>query len=232
MKKTIALLLAAASMAMGATPMNITWEDNAAFLGTGINQFTTVFTLDLTGLYNAERQDIMTYTSNKSTYRYGLVNEYTFYNPGDIDSKIKDVSYLKTNEGQLVNCNAGYKYPNATTAIIAYIFGGESESIQLTLYNAAGGIEYEYSKSITLEPGLNSISYMYKNDAVGKIDVYDTALQGDEITAAIEYLKNPTIQPDGPDTPVEPSEPAVPEPTTATLSLLALSALAARRRRK
>ena len=221
MKKTFTILLLSSCVAMGADPLDITWTDNTASIETGLNTFSAVFTLDLTALYTEEWQGVFTYTSNKSTYQYGLFNQYTYWGPGDIDSKIMDVSYLKTNNGKLVNCNAGYRYKNAVSAVIAYVFAGESESINLTLYNAEGGVEHEESNTLSLEAGLSGITNFYKHSAVGAIDIYGTALKGDEINSAVEHLLNPN----------QPSSPSVPEPTTATLSLLALAGLAARRRR-
>lgn len=229
MKKTIALLLAAASMAMGATPISVTWNGNTAtYAGTEIS---AIFTLDVTALADG---GVFTFAplGAPEEIQYGIFNTYDgFYG----ENAISDITPGVYHDGSLIDVwveyDSGYK---AQSAIVAYSFSkGGNASIQFTMFDNKGNVCYEKINSIE-SPALDftSITSLTKGSAVGKIDIYDTALGVEEFAAAIEYLKNPTVQPDGPDTPVEPSEPAVPEPTTATLSLLALSALAARRRRK
>ena len=225
MKKTITLLLAAASMAMGATPMNITWDNNTSTntFGDDFTAVTAVFTLDILAINS--NGPIFSFTPNGGVTLYGMMAETDEYGCCLFDST------LGRGEKSIFNFAP---YPEETSAVIAYTYDKATghASIKITTYDIFGGTwTGTYGKDA--DPlDFTSIATLTKSSAVGKIDVYNTALQGDEIAAAIEFLKNPTVQPDGPETPVEPSEPAVPEPTTATLSLLALAGLAARRRRR
>ena len=225
MKKTIALLLAAAGMAMGATPMSITWDGNTSTntFSDDFTAVTAVFTLDILNL-NAY-DTVFGFTPKGGSSQFGIMGLNDSYG-----AYLYDIT-PGTFEGALLSLST---YPDEVSAIIAYTYDKTiGATIHIATYNNRGSETWSGSYKADADAlDFTSIATLTKSSAVGKIDVYDTALQGDEITAAIEYLKNPTIQPDGPDTPVEPSEPAVPEPTTATLSLLALSALAARRRRK
>ena len=63
------------------------------------------------------------------------------------------------------------------------------------------------------------------SSAVTNLQLYNVALEGDQIQTALNTLKGNTP-------PSTPGDGNVPEPTTATLSLLALAGLAAHRRRR
>ncbi|MBQ4635648.1 MAG: PEP-CTERM sorting domain-containing protein [Akkermansia sp.] len=220
MKKTIALLLAAAGMAMGATPMDVTWENNAATLSGEQTKITAVFTLDLTALKS--NGAIFAFTPTSGDTQYGIMNKSDAYGP-----YLYDVT-PGLNEAKMLSFSP---FPDEYSAIIAYTYDkAMGATVQLTTYDSMG--KFSWSGSYKRESDaldFTSISTLLKSSAIGKIDIYNTVLEGDDIAAAIDYLLNPNVQPD---TPGGSDSPTVPEPTTATLSLLALAGLAARRRRR
>lgn len=234
MKKTIALLMAAAGLAAAATdPMDIAWDEyGTASLNDGqvLESISVVFTLDFASLAVSGPLDWGVYTSiftwngtadgsgaNGGVTLYTLdyeewgervyESELQFSAPGN--SKFGPTSVI------------GY-----TTAVIGYTYGvGELATAYLTLIDADGNKTELDPVSGTRTRDSLYITTLSKNSAVSEIEVYGSLLSADEIAEAMANLAGTT--------PSEPEPtPSVPEPTTATLSLLALVGLAARRRRR
>ena len=251
MKKTISILFALCSCAVASEPVELKWDNNAASI-TATNALTAVFTIDLTSMIGAESPEDMdcpvltftgTYTGAGNSYvgTYGLYGMYSDLRDtmGWQERYIFDKTPGYRNNGELVNMDTEYEsYDTATSATIVYSYGAiEGSSVMITLWDSNGNNVYDYSYSLENKGSVTSIYALEKHHAIGKIDIYDTVLEGGEIDEAIVRLNNSDSsqepsQPSEPSVPSQPEfSPTVPEPTTATLSLLALAGLAARRRR-
>ncbi|MBR5213724.1 MAG: PEP-CTERM sorting domain-containing protein [Akkermansia sp.] len=220
MKKTITLLLAAASMAMGAEKMNWDWDTNTeSYNG---SQVSAVFTLDLNAIKTAEYDNNPLLTFNVGYKTYGIMS---YYEPGYgwpdyLEIALYDPSISYGSYAKSIN--------SYSSAVVGYTYdSSQGSKMYLALIDAEGNAEPVSSSGWygAASDGL-VIDELNKNACITQIDVYNAALSDEDMLYAM------TFPSDGPNTPVEPSEPAVPEPTTATLSLLALAGLAARRRRR
>lgn len=238
MKKTIALLMAAAGLAAAATdPMDIAWDEyGTASLNDGqvLESISVVFTLDLESLAaNGPTDD---WGVNTSIFTWNGVADGNGANGGVTHFLVDYESWMYSDyKSELfftapANAN-GFGKTNVADyakAIIGYTYGvGEVATAYLTLIDVDGN-QTEYAPVSGSTKGIPSSLYintLSKNSAVSEIEVYWSLLSADEIAAAMTNLAGAGS------TPSEPT-PSVPEPTTATLSLLALAGLAARRRRR
>lgn len=244
MKKTIALLLAMAGMAMGAQPLILTWDKGEATPAEGTkfeyeglsNSVTIVAELNWSVLLGASQTNgTPIFTVNDGNGKNHGMDIY-------VDAKGKYFDQWINNKdiygnGAITLAYAGYKakdFSGVTNAIFFYTtydMGGNYTAFETRIC-----LSYDNGVSFTLEPTLEGIapkgyadggfdtiaSFTYNETYVNKMDVYNTYLMGDEYSDAINRIMGVTL----------PEDNTIPEPTTATLSLLALAGLAARRRRK
>ena len=227
MKKTLTLLFAAASMAMGAQPIEMNWIDNTAILDAETfanDNISVVFTMDVRLLEGKSIFEIEGMAGEDWKDSYGLTHYYDYYEEWGYVEESSYVDGLVNHKDNTSVCSYNLLEKKPVYADVVYSYTGETASTQVTmyLYDANGNELDSYSNSCKIS---KSIFYDFisikQSDAIMDIDVYNVAFDHQntaEITAAIQQLKNP-------------SSPNVPEPTTATLSLLALAGLAARRRR-
>lgn len=218
MKKTIALLLATAGLAVAASdPLDITWDaDNKASLQSSLDAISVVFTFDLSQLTATGFDPIKTPIfqwdgTTEENNEKGGVEHYYFDDPG----------YSYNNDIRGFYNGSGFGYESIigfTEAIVGYTHGTNQKSkFYLTLIDAQGvETNYDPVEGGKIRAQL-AITNLTKHTGIGEIEVYDSVLSADEITSAMKGMA---------------AAPAVPEPTTATLSLLALAGLAARRRRR
>ena len=248
MKKTLALLLAAASAAFAADKVDLAWNNNTASLtGAGLtkaNGATVAYTLDMNkvkslGFYETACNF---YFSDELNNGLGLGNEE--YNGGKYLGAWVADSYggylcFQMFEEDITDL---IMTDSATYASVVYSIQGEvNYSIQMDVYiwDAAGELvasnstSYERSAHQFTLHSFNSIT-VDSNYASGT-EVYNGVVE-DRQAAAYAVLGlnggDDSAGDGGNDAGGGSADTTVPEPTTATLSLLALAALAARRRRK
>ena len=218
MKKTIALLLAAAGFAAAATdPLEITWTDNEATLSEALDAISVVFTLDFESMGTNRPLYEQVYTtifSWSGTTEEGSENGGVKHYFGDYSNELQFFAPGSSKFGPT-------KIEGFVKAIVGYTYcAGEVADSYLTLIDANGNAIDKGIASGTMTRDSLSITVLSKHAAVGNIEVYGSVLSADEMAAAMTNIANPA------------PTPSVPEPTTATLSLLALAGLAARRRRR
>lgn len=236
MKKTIALLLAMAGVAMADQPINLDWTQDSAKLPNDTDSLTVAYTLDWNAFKN----------STGDVHLFSLVDQYE-YKHG-----------MGTQDGQFIGSwyadyfgGGAYEYylldfdtseimftdiPTYCVFIYTFEKNGDVCSLNEYLYfwdsnknslgqqtvSAEASSDY-YPFNIPSSIEINS-SYVNKESFEVYTDVFDETTR---LAIAEGFLPSTN-----PNTPSTPESPAAPEPTTATLSLLALAGLAARRRRK
>lgn len=236
MKKTLlTVLFSTACIAVGVEPVNLEWDANKASLSSeqfDNNAISIVFTLDFAKLTTSGGDIFKLFGHNGSFDTWnGMNHQYTSeYNPWGGGETIYS-ELVGINNG---NINYGHLYYNlegnsaATSADFAYTYSHtEAEgNLNITMYvydNTGTQIDTKnFSTNITKSYLTNFTLLELVSSAIDKAEVYNKALQGNEIELAFQHLKGGEA----------PDSPTVPEPATATLSLLALAGLAARRRRK
>ena len=228
MKKTITMLLAATSVAMGATPSPIIELERGTTEGTitvdltkdfDQNEISVVFTLDITKLYSW-RSTLFTIEGTGTTH--GMCHEY-FY---DLYTYENYLAGLKGgNIDQTIYYDISEVYPASANIAYSYWYDGTNKYFDITmeLFNEQGELVYTYTRDVytSTKSVLESLSTLsIESSAIENVNVYNTALdhKTNEVKEAFAQLQGGSSN--------------IPEPTTATLSLLALSALAARRRRR
>lgn len=245
MKKTIALLLAAASMAMGATKVDLTekWADNTAKISTETftnGAATVIFTLNLDALkkWSASTGNIQlgylsgvnsSDSSKMSHMGVALSSKYneisTWKNNGNFESYHQKVCSMP-----LPSDIDGKNYSYATvfftletnknnTLISAYLYLLDEELGEVIDFTTG----LNKTLTSTMMDGQKYTDFTINPEYVNmdQVALYNGKIETEtEKTEAIKALFQSS------------PNPTIPEPTTATLSLLALAGLAARRRRR
>lgn len=234
MKKTIALLLTAAGMAVAANDItdNITWtSDTTATIATLSGDMSIAFLLNWDEINTDKKQTLFT------AYGPGSITESEMYGVGMgifySATEGYDLNSIHVNNST-VNYTNGYtnitevlkqkEYTSITSAVLVYTFDKTQSN---TMNGTFGGTLYLWLDS---EETPLSIYAGYQRDTyVGsltnlvfdenRVDTQSVRFYDGLIEDSAEFAK--TIR-----------NGSIPEPSTATLSLLALAGLAARRRRK
>lgn len=258
MKKTIALLLAAAGMAMGATKVDLTgkWTDNVA---------------DISNVTFSGGEASFILTLNSDALRAWMIDETR------VDTPIGYLSGTNT-QNMLTQVGASLYDTSRQDGIIPWRYnewykdnasGGNNYQGNVISLNdlVTGGIDFTYAVYVcniyTSSTSSKVVSNLYfldnELDIIGDYYTSGSATLGSTFMKDMAYNSftiNPTyvnsdyvalyngllVGEDGKDQEVQlaaikemlpkGSGDSVPEPATATLSLLALAGLAARRRRK
>ena len=249
MKKTLAILLAATGMAMGATPLELNWNDNEANLtkdannndisydnGPLSNSISVAVTLNWDAMMNAAKtngtsifeigmsnntnQGLCVY-SGGSKYIDAWLNNADFpdYYSEDTGISIKYSSLTDVSTAALV-FTSYHGSKSVTTYFDATLYLWDKYGNLITTMKNDDGIE-SYSNSLN---GASIQNIAFNQNFVENIAVYNQYIYGDEALAAATAVTFPSAP--------TPGDGNIPEPTTATLSLLALAGLAARRRRR
>lgn len=215
MKKTISLIMFCVSCAMGATPMDVTWDNNNVNLNSG--EVSAVFTLNINLLKTNDYENIPLLTFNAGVATYGVMS---YYDPGYVFPSVTELEMFDPSNKygyHMVDVTA-YKY-----ATVGYTYNSQYGSkLYVTLIDNNGAVT-EISPSGWYGAASEGmlITTLTKNAGINQIDIYESALSDEEMLAAMSASEAPG----------DSESPTVPEPATATLSLLALAGLAARRRR-
>lgn len=255
MKKTITLLLAAAGLAIAADDINpiglnfVSIEENGsiikktATLNSALfaeNAFSVVLTLDFKALSSGGGDLFLVngtthYPSDPNDTRpasWGMKHYYMYedYGWGDYyeSSKLYGVANSSQNS-QAIDYSLLNMQPEYADVVYSYKVENNESVLTTTMYFYNGNHDKiddyvdTYTNSRNYLTTYTSIDVL--SSAVTNLQLYNVALEGDQIQTALNTLKgNPP--------PSTPGDGNVPEPTTATLSLLALAGLAARRRRR
>lgn len=229
MKKTIAILLAAASTAMGATDITnqLDWTDNTIQLSdftpdfiTNNNSITIAMTLDWNALIGNTKHRIISIQNENGSNGVGVgyvgthgtddlnlthidINGDYYHDIDENGNGYESVARDSTiTDCVLIFTNSGI----TTTDFKAWLYvwsDSDTPDVHATYYTENTGLEE--LKKIVFESNYR--------DYTDNIHVYMGIV--DDIDALATTTKN-----------------AIPEPATTTLSLLALAGLAARRRRR
>ena len=225
MKKTISLILAASSFAMGATEIPVQWEYGSGSFqdGTPSNAITPISVLlqialkEMDALGGYGPVSLFNWSSDDFLYSGGVAVD-----PAVGELYVADGYSNKKAEWDL----PVWRYGPATgyeQSLLGYTFtpGGDI-TISLINVKTDGSFEemqqWSTSTSIPADAQITLGSFYYEMDSVTPHSLYNGVLTNAEMESSLKAI-------------VRPDSPAVPEPTTATLSLMALCGLAARRRR-
>ena len=237
MKKTIALLLAMAGMAMGENSIDLTgkWSGNTADLsnvsfGDNEKNITVAFTLnwnELTKVGASKALDYFFYIQDGENQHIGQGKEKGYIGGHFVTQQFGTELY-----GAMINVEGApitRAVESVTSIFTLQLVGGMYEMHNyLYLWDEEGvligdvlsGVEtFKFYKPS--EPYFSMLVINETFTSSDSIKVYSDIFDETERLAVAESFLNSGS-----------SDPTIPEPTTATLSLLALSALAARRRRK
>lgn len=224
MKKTIALLLAAAGV-VTADIVTVNWDENNTANYTGKDSISVVFTLDVLNLpANDDIHALFTWTGNESTHDGNTTTGLTYgvYFDGYFGDAYATAPGKTSGTGLGATPLQGY-----TMAVIAYTYDKEQlADSYIKLISPDGSISEIINETGGKSRAQIEFNSLYKNQSIKDIYVYNTKLTQDEVANAMDLLLST------PDTPGGDNNQPTPEPTTTTLSLLALAGLAARRRRK
>ena len=232
MKKTITLLLAAASVAIAATDItdSINWtSDHTATMNALSDDMSIAFTLNWDKLDYSNKQTLFTAYgpgSKTETAMYG-VGMGIFYSKAD-GYDLNSIHVAKSSvqyTGGYSNITEMLKY-KVTDAVLVYTFDKDNQSNDAT--GTFGGTLYLWLDS-NETPLLSIYAGYNQNTYVGSLEYleFDAELVNIESVRLYDGLVE-----DSPEFAKTIKDTNIPEPTTATLSLLALAGLAARRRRR
>lgn len=227
MKKTLSIILAVSSFAMGATEIPVQWEGSGGRFPEGTPSVTMPISVliqinlkEIGDLNPYGSQPLFTWSTADTLYSGGVYVDSTW-------GTLSVQGYAAKGESTLSlpvfwgSPKSGYEQ-----SLLGYTYtpGGE---ITLSLINVKTGDVFEemqqWSTTSTLPADTQitlSDTFLYYPGSVSAPNkLYNGVLTQTEMETALKAI-------------VKPDSPSVPEPATATLSLLALAGLAARRRRK
>lgn len=223
MKKTITLLLAAASMAVGANELTLQWKDNTASLASfdfgSDNAITIALAIDMQSINSSKGfTNIVTLNNTGTSYAFCTAKKGYYTTIGGTDSYFFEILYdaIINTEDMQIDREVSYavsiftlKNEGYTYSITSNLYLWDEDMVEIDSASAAETFDYDFGTYSTIAI----------NEAFAKTEdvrVFDVSYNNDPDmlkTIATSFLP-------------------VPEPTTATLSLLALAGLAARRRRR
>lgn len=241
MKKTLAILLAAAGMAMGAEKVeNLNWIDNKAELGDFGNEVTVALTLNWVEISKLTDDSFFFKLLEEDTDKIQGMGMDVAQNSDDryvgswliASNTGKDGGYVYTDAVDM-QLSSDWRSAQYVTLIYTSKLGTDNKwqmNGYIHMYDELGKIKQaangdsqdEGSKIIPSFDEINSITI--NPLLVGTVEIYKGTMEINEIIETSQRLVNESMGTGG--------NGNVPEPTTATLSLLALAGLAARRRRK
>lgn len=234
MKKTMMLLLAAASAAMAVEPVTITeWKGTTASFapntfGFGDNSVTVAVELNWDAVINCDVTTCIFALNDASNTKLGMGVEVA-------SNKYIDLWYRDYVDWAYLSTPLTPDITSAAQAVLVYtsqIIAENTYTLDayLYLYNESGELLNPDSlhfgpkdtKGDIVFGTITGINYNAEMVNDGKIEVYNRFISNkDDAEAVAEHVKLSSSS----------SNSSIPEPTTATLSLLALAGLAARRRR-
>ena len=238
MKKTIALLLAAAGATLATEPLQLKWENNTASLTTDINGNV----IDYNGLINYNYSNTLAVAISlnwQAIVQAVGTGSYNLF-------QIADSNENKNHGLCLYFSQTGKNYVDAWTNSQDDVYNEFFVELQdsWTTATKAAIVYNSYISGKSISPSFDAYLYIWDENGNQKTvhasyaNAHATSLESlNAISYDDTYINNINVYNDlfgGNDAAklAERVVASIPEPTTATLSLLALAGLAARRRRR